>query len=58
MGVIFLSILVPYFFVFAFVGAALRKRTATVTDQRLSLMNQVVSAPSKGTRGRISFEKR
>ena len=29
MGVIFLSILVPYFFVFSFVGAALRKRTAT-----------------------------
>ncbi|KAL9951145.1 hypothetical protein ACROYT_G043758 [Oculina patagonica] len=43
MGAIFLYLLVPYFALLSYVGAALRLRTAAVSDQRISLMNQVVS---------------
>ena len=43
MGVIFLCVLVPYFAVLSYVSAELRLRTAVVSDQRISLMNQVVS---------------
>ena len=43
MGVLFLCFLVPYFAGFSYISAALRLGTAAVSDQRLSLMNQVVS---------------
>ena len=43
MGVIFLCFLVPYFAALSFAGAALRSRTAALSDRRISLMNQVVS---------------
>ena len=43
MGVFFLCLLVPYFAGFSYVSAALRLRTAAVSDKRISLMNQVVS---------------
>ena len=43
MGVFLLCFLVPYFAGFSYVSAALRLRTAAVTDRRISLMNQVVS---------------
>ena len=43
MGVFFLCFLVPYFAGFSYVSAALRLRTAAVSDRRISLMNQVVS---------------
>ena len=43
MGAIFLYLLVPYFAGLSYVGAALRLRTAAASDQRISLMNQVVS---------------
>ena len=43
MGVFFLCFLVPYFAGLSYISAALRLRTATVSDQRISLMNQVVS---------------
>ena len=43
MGVLFLCLLVPYFAWFSYTSAALRLRTASVSDQRISLMNQVVS---------------
>ena len=43
MGVIVFGVLLPFYIVLSFVGARLRTRTAAVTDQRLSLMNQVVS---------------
>ena len=43
MGVVFLCLLVPYFAGLSYISAALRVRTATVSDQRISLMNQVVS---------------
>ena len=43
MGVFFLWFLVPYFAVLSYVSTALRLRTAAVSDQRISLMNQVVS---------------
>lgn len=43
MGAILLCLLVPYFAVLSYAGAALRVRTAAVSDQRLSLMNQVIS---------------
>ena len=43
MGAIFLYVLVPCFAGLSFVSAALRLRTAAVSDRRLSLMNQVVS---------------
>ena len=42
-GVFFLCILMPYYAVLSYVNAKLRLRTATVSDQRISLMNQVVS---------------
>ncbi|XP_022794856.1 multidrug resistance-associated protein 4-like [Stylophora pistillata] len=42
-GVFFLCILIPYFAVLSYASAKLRLRTATVSDQRISLMNQVVS---------------
>ena len=43
MGVFFLCVLMPYFAVLSYANAKLRLRTATVSDQRISLMNQVVS---------------
>ena len=43
MGVFFLCFLVPYFAGFSHISAALRLRTAAVSDRRISLMNQVVS---------------
>ena len=43
MGVIFLCLLAPYFAGLSYAGAALRLRTAAVSDRRISLMNQVVS---------------
>ena len=43
MGVFLLCTLMPYFAVLSYVNAKLRLRTATVSDQRISLMNQVVS---------------
>ncbi len=43
MGALFLYFLVPYFAGLSYVSGALRLRTAAVTDQRISLMNQVVS---------------
>ncbi|KAL9951147.1 hypothetical protein ACROYT_G043760 [Oculina patagonica] len=43
MGAIFLCLLVPYFALLSYVGAALRVRTAALSDRRISLMNQVVS---------------
>jgi len=42
MGVIFLCLLAPYFAGLSYAGAALRLRTAAVSDRRISLMNQVV----------------
>ena len=42
-GVLFLCFLLPYFAGFSYISAALRLRTAAVSDQRISLMNQVVS---------------
>ena len=35
--------LLPYFAVMSYFSAKLRLRTAAVSDQRISLMNQVVS---------------
>ncbi|CAH3108628.1 unnamed protein product, partial [Pocillopora meandrina] len=43
MGVFLLCFLMPYFAVLSYANAKLRLRTATVSDQRISLMNQVVS---------------
>ena len=43
LGVIFLSSLLPYFAGLSYAGAALRLRTAAVSDRRISLMNQVIS---------------
>ncbi|KAL9956498.1 hypothetical protein ACROYT_G037980 [Oculina patagonica] len=43
MGVLFMCLLVPYFAGLSYLSAALRLRTAAVSDQRISLMNQVVS---------------
>ena len=43
MGVIFLCLLAPYFAGLSYAGAALRVRTAAVSDRRISLMNQVIS---------------
>ena len=42
-GVFFLCILMPYFAVWSYANTKLRLGTATVSDQRISLMNQVVS---------------
>ena len=41
--VIFMLFLLPYFAVMSYFSAKLRLRTAAVSDQRISLMNQVVS---------------
>ena len=43
MGVLFMCLLVPYFAGLSYVSSLLRLRTAAVSDQRISLMNQVVS---------------
>ena len=43
MGVFLLCVFMSYFAVLSYVNAKLRLRTATVSDQRISLMNQVVS---------------
>ncbi|XP_078347301.1 ATP-binding cassette sub-family C member 4-like [Oculina patagonica] len=43
MGVLFLCLLAPYFAGLSYAGAALRLRTAAVSDRRISLMNQVIS---------------
>ena len=42
MAVIFLCLLAVYFACLSYASAALRLRTAAVSDQRISLMNQVV----------------
>ena len=42
-GVFLLCILMPYLAVLSYANAKLRLRTGTVSDQRISLMNQVVS---------------
>ena len=42
-GVFFLGILMLYFAVLSYANTKLRLGTATVSDQRISLMNQVVS---------------
>ena len=42
-GVFLLCILMPYLAVLSYANAKVRLRTATVSDQRISLMNQVVS---------------
>ena len=42
-GVFLLCILMPYFTILSYANAKLRLRTAVVSDQRISLMNQVVS---------------
>ncbi|KAL9985334.1 hypothetical protein ACROYT_G007724 [Oculina patagonica] len=43
MGFSFMCLLVPYFALLSCASAALRLRTAAVSDQRISLINQVVS---------------
>ena len=43
MGVFFLWFLVPYFAGLSYGSTVLRLRTAAVSDQRISLMNQVIS---------------
>ena len=43
MGVFFMCLLVPYFAGLSYLSAALRLRTAALSDRRISLMNQVVS---------------
>lgn len=66
MGVFFLCLLVPYFAGLSFVNAKLHVRTAVVSDQRISLMNQVVSgiraikthAWEDGYREKISLVRR
>ena len=42
-GVFLLCIFMSFFAVLSYANAKLRLRTATVSDQRISLMNQVVS---------------
>ena len=42
-GVFFMCLLVPYFAGLSYLSAALRLRTAALSDRRISLMNQVVS---------------
>ena len=66
MGVFFLCLLVPYFAGLSFVSAELRLRTAVASDQRISLMNQVVSGIraiktsswEDGYREKISYVRR
>lgn len=43
LGVAFLIFLVPYFGLLSFAAGALRLRTATVSDRRISLMNEILS---------------
>ena len=43
MGAIFMCLLVPYFAGLSYASAALRLRTAAVSDRRISLMNEAVS---------------
>ena len=43
MGITFLCLLLPYLGGLSSVGAALRSRTAAVSDRRISLINQVIS---------------
>ena len=43
MGLFFLFFFVPIFAGFSYISAALRLRTAAVSDRRISLMNQVIS---------------
>ena len=43
MGVFLLCTLMPYFAVLSYANAKLHSRIATVSDERISLMNQVVS---------------
>ena len=43
MGIIFLCLLLPYLGGLSSAGAALRSRTAAVSDRRISLINQVIS---------------
>ena len=43
MGVIFLCFLTPYYALMSSVSAVLRLRTAAESDQRISLMTEVVS---------------
>ena len=42
MGVLFMCLLIPYFALLSWASAALRLRAAAVSDQRISMMNQVV----------------
>ena len=42
-GIIFLCLLLPYLGGLSSAGAALRSRTAAVSDRRISLINQVIS---------------
>ena len=43
LGVVFLIFLVPYYALLSFAAGALRLRTATVSDRRISLMNEILS---------------
>ena len=43
MGVLFLMALIPCIMIISSVCAQLRRKTAEVTDRRLSLMNELVS---------------
>lgn len=43
LGVAFLIFLVPYFGLLSFAAGALRLRTATMSDRRISLMNEILS---------------
>ena len=43
MGVVLLVVLVPYTMKLSLLCAKLREQTATVTDQRVSLMDELVS---------------
>ena len=42
-GLLFLTALVPYFMTVSFFVGKLRKQTALVSDQRISVMNELVS---------------
>ena len=43
MGVLFLLFLIPYLILLSYTSAELRLRTADVSDQRISFMNEAVS---------------
>ena len=51
-GVFLLCILMPYFAVLSYANAKLRLRAAVVSDQRISLMNQVFSGAWEDEYGR------